>query len=142
MQFKRKLGDEMTGVRDLKTLLKSMQPKLIKEEFVFCTVSEEFFSKIKIEPLLVFREEEGITLVLEKKTADENTLSYSGTWALISIGVHSDLSEVGFLAAMTKKLSDAGISTNIVSAYYHDHILVPFEKADRALGLLTELSHG
>jgi hypothetical protein len=130
----------MAGVRDLKVLLKSMQPRLIKKEFVFCTVPEEFFSHMKIKPLLIFKEEEGVTLILEKKTADENSLPYSGTWALITISVHSDLSAVGFLAAMTKKLSDAGISTNVVSACYHDHLFVPFEEASKATKLLKELS--
>jgi len=128
----------MAGIRDLKELLKSMQPKLIEKEFVFCTVSEDFFSRMKILPLLVFREDEGITLILERKIADENSLSYSCTWALVTLGVHSDLAAVGFLAAVTSKLASAGISTNVVSAYYHDHLFVPFEKAGKAMKLLME----
>ena len=67
----------MVEVTDLKVLLRSMEPKLVKGEFVFCTLSEDLFSKLKATPLLVFREEEGITVILERDVADANSLPYS-----------------------------------------------------------------
>lgn len=130
----------MVGINNLKILLKEMKPKLHEKEFVFCTVSEEHFPKLKIKPRLVFKEDEGITVVLERKDANANLLSYSGVWALITLTVHSDLSAVGFLAAITNKLAESGISVNVVSAYHHDHLFVPIEKAEKTLQLLRKLS--
>lgn len=117
-----------------------MNPKLQKQEFVFCTVDEAKFKLLKITPILIFREEEGLTIILEKTVALKNELAFSGVWAMITLLVNSDLTAVGFLAAITKKLAEAGISVNAVSAFYHDHLFVPFEKADKAISLLKELS--
>ncbi|HIH22792.1 TPA: ACT domain-containing protein [Candidatus Micrarchaeota archaeon] len=131
----------MPGISDLPTLLKSMRPKLVKGELVFCSVPQKQFaiiSKIHTElnPLLVFREDEGITLIIEKKIADKNNLKYSGTWAFITLTVNSDLSAVGFLATITTRLAKSGIPVNAVSAYHHDHIFVPHDRADNALRIL------
>ena len=128
----------MSGIKKLDLLMHSMQPKQIKGKFVFCAVPSRQFKKLKIEPILVFREKEGITLILEKKTADQKLLAYQNTWAMITLTVHSDLSAVGFLAAVTKKLAENQISVNAVSAYYHDHLFVPYGKAKKAMNVLKK----
>jgi len=56
--------------------------------------------------------------------------------------VHSALDAVGFLAAVTTRLAEAGISVNAVSAFHHDHLFVPEHRADEALQLLLEMSLG
>jgi hypothetical protein len=50
--------------------------------------------------------------------------------------VHSALTAVGFLAAITTRLAEAGISVNAVSAYYHDHLFVPWERREEAMEVL------
>ncbi|MFH1127461.1 MAG: ACT domain-containing protein [archaeon] len=130
----------LPSITDLKTLLKSMKPKLIDHEFVFCTLPYESLPELKIDPLLIFREQEGATIIIEKESADANSLPYSMTWAQITLTVHSDLEAVGFLAAITARLAKSGISVNPVSAYHHDHLFVPYEKKDKALKLLEEQS--
>jgi uncharacterized protein len=47
---------------------------------------------------------------------------------------------VGFLAAITARLATAGISVNAVSAFHHDHLFVPADRADDAMVLLQEMS--
>jgi hypothetical protein len=47
---------------------------------------------------------------------------------------------VGFLAAVTARLADAGIAVNAVSAFYHDHLFVPESRAEEAFGLLQNMS--
>ena len=47
---------------------------------------------------------------------------------LITLTVHSSLKSVGLTAAVTSKLAEYEISANVVAAYYHDHIFVPYEK--------------
>ena len=130
----------MVGISDLKTLLRSMNPKLIDEEFVFCTISETRFSQLKITPLLIFKEEEGFTLIMKREIADSNSFAYSGIWSQIILSVHSNLTAIGFLAEITNKLAKSGISVNVVSAFYHDHLFVPFEQAHKAMILLEDLS--
>ena len=40
------------------------------------------------------------------------------------------------LAVITEHFTPAGISVNAVSAFYHDHIFIPSDKADIAFKLL------
>ncbi len=130
----------MTGIKDLSSLLKSMSPRLDDKIYVFCSITEEKFSKIKVDPILIFKEKEGITIILEKEAADKNNLSYSDKWSLITLNVHSDLTAIGFIALITKKLAKKKISVNVISAYYHDHLFVPYDEAKEALQSLLELS--
>ena len=53
--------------------------------------------------------------------------------------MHSSLAAVGLTAAVSAALTEAGISANIVAAYYHDHLFVPDDDADRALAALESL---
>ncbi len=130
----------MSGIKNLGILLKSMKPEQVKGTFVFCTLSEEMFSKTKITPLLIFHEKEGVTIIVEKEVADKMKFQYQNTWAMITLSVHSDLTAVGFLAAITEKLAKEGISVNAISAYYHDHLFVPYEKAEYAMNALKQIS--
>jgi len=130
----------MAGIKNLNKLLKEMKPKLVHKKFVFCTVSKAKFNKMKLNPLLVFKEKEGIAVIIERKTADANSLAYSDIWTLITLNVHSDLSAIGFLAKITNRLAEEGISTNVVSAYFHDHLFVPANRANEAIYILNKMS--
>ncbi len=132
----------MTGISDLKTLLKNMNPRLVANNLVFCSVSEEQFLNLNIFPTMIFKEEEGITLIIRKDLAIKNSLcdTNAQTWSMISLTVHSSLEAVGFLATITTYLAKFEISTNVVSAYYHDHLFVQNELADKVLKLLKNLS--
>jgi uncharacterized protein len=90
--------------------------------------------------VLIFREREGTTLVIRREEAESAGLPYQCASRLITLAVHSSLDAVGFLAAITTRLAEAGISVNAVSAFYHDHLFVPDHRADEALGLLQSMS--
>ena len=124
------------GERDLSSLLASLHPVLAEGEFVFCLLDEAAYRSLKRDPLCFFREEEGFSVVLKKSVADELGFSYESVWSLITCRVRSSLMSVGLLAGITGRLAAAGISVNAVSAYCHDHLLVPQEKAAEALELL------
>jgi hypothetical protein len=128
----------MSGIIELEQLLSSMSPKLMDEEFVFCTVPGDISDYLELNPLAVFRENEGLTLVLTKEAASNAGFSYESTFKQITLTVHSSLDAVGLTAAVTSKLASKGISANIIAAYYHDHIFVPTEKAAHALSALKE----
>ncbi len=133
-------GDRLEAISDLNVLIKNMKPKIALAEYVFCVVSEAKFRLMNIKPICTFREREGVTAIIDKASADSNGIHYTGTWKLISISIYSDLHSIGFLAAITAKLAEAGISVNIVSAYHHDHLFVPLEKAQACMQLLKKMS--
>jgi len=129
----------MPGETDLQKLLQSMKPKLNDGEFVFCIVDSAQAAST-LNPLCMFQEEEGITVVIPKPQADDTDLSYSTTCAWITLTVHSSLEAVGLTASVSKVLTEANISCNVVAAYYHDHIFVPVNDATGAIDALMKLT--
>ncbi|MET4295119.1 hypothetical protein ABIB06_006089 [Bradyrhizobium sp. LB8.2] len=130
----------MTGERDLDALLRHMKPEMRSEAFVFCTIPTDQPIPAMLSPLLTFREQEGMTLVIPREEAEAAGLSYAFASRLITLTVHSALDAVGFLAAITARLAAAGISVNAVSAFHHDHLFIPADRADDAMAVLQELS--
>jgi hypothetical protein len=131
----------MNGEMNLKTLFTTMRPLLHQLPFVFCTVRQEIYDKLSFDPLCTYRELEGISVITTQQQASENGLLFDMTWACITLRVHSSLSAVGFLAAITGRLAQVGISVNPVSAYYHDHLFVPWESRTAAMEILKELNN-
>lgn len=131
----------MSGETNLKKLLQNMAPVCMPGIYVFCTLS----SHRQLPPertVGYFREAEGPTVIVEKQVADEYQLAYNSLMAWISLSVHSSLEAVGLTAAVATALAAEGISCNVVAAYFHDHLFVPEEDAERALAILQELSRG
>ena len=129
----------MQGENDLRTLLKGMKPEMQEGVFVFCSLPEDREIPAAPAPLLIFREREGTTLILRREEAELAKLPCQFASRHITLTVHSSLEAVGFLAAITARLAEAGISVNAVSAFHHDHLFVPENKASEALRLLQEL---
>jgi hypothetical protein len=88
----------------------------------------------------IFHESEGTTLVVTREEAEAAGLAYQFASRLITLTVHSSLESVGFLAAVTAPLAEAGISVNAVSAFYHDHLFVPVDRAEEAMRILRGLA--
>ena len=114
-----------------------MQPRLRDGEFVFCTTAAP---PAALAPVCRFVEDEGVTLILRRAEADAAGLPYEYPCRMITLTVHSSLAAVGLLAAVTGHLAAAGISVNAVSAFYHDHLFVPTDRAAEALRVLAEWS--
>jgi len=129
----------MCGETNLEKLLQEMKPELNEGEYVFCTV-DSFQHAAILNPVCIFQEHEGITVILPKHQADDVSLPYSVICAWITLTVHSSLEAVGLTAAVSKALTAANISCNVVAAYYHDHIFVPVKDAKRAMNVLLELT--
>jgi hypothetical protein len=129
----------MTGETNLPQLLKTMKPKLHSGEYVFCSVASP--GKIDVQQIIcVFKEDEGVTVIIEKVFADTLQLSYSYVAAWITLTVHSSLEAVGLTAAFATALAEAGISCNVVAAFYHDHIFVNKKDAEQAMQVLEAIS--
>lgn len=129
----------MPGETNLKKILSGLKPRLNKGQYVFCVVQK--FSEINpSEILMTFKEEEGYTIVMKKRKADQLGLAYSAVFSWITLTIHSSLNAVGLTAAFSKALSEKSISCNVVAAFFHDHVFVSKSDANRAMLALRNLS--
>jgi uncharacterized protein len=125
--------------RDLAGLLRHLEPHRRPGEFVFCTVGEV---PANVELLAAIREDEGLTVVVDRDIADGAGWDYDFVAAMITLGVRSHLDDVGLTAAVSSLLAGAGISCNVMAGYFHDHLFVPVERAEEVLELLGRLVSG
>jgi hypothetical protein len=123
-------------IHDFYTLLASMSPVLDPREYVFVSLSIPN-PAVADSALFTFHEDEGTTYVLERESAEHLGLPYTFSCRRITLKVISALDAVGFLAAIGTSLARHGISANAVSAYHHDHLFVPVDRAEEALRVLT-----
>ena len=131
----------MAGETDLDALIRSMSPLLIDGEFVFCTFAgASYGDHAELEPIASMREAEGLTLVVPLERAAALGLDYDGRFRCISLQVHSSLDAVGLTAAFSTRLTDHGISANVIAGYYHDHLFVQSAQAEQALAAIRDLA--
>ncbi|MFB0558894.1 MAG: ACT domain-containing protein [Candidatus Bathyarchaeia archaeon] len=62
-----------------------------------------------------------------------------GPYSLITFDIVLDLSIVGFLAVVSARLAEAGVSIYALSTFLRDHILVKGGDAEKAVRILNEL---
>lgn len=93
-----------------------------------------------VRPIAIFREAEGLTLIIPRSQASSAGLSFQFECALITLNVHSSLVAVGFIAMISASLVKENIPCNVMSAYHHDHLFVPFERRERAMQVLQKLT--
>ena len=128
----------MEGEINLDLILKNLNPVLNDGKYVFTkvdSIEHVPFSQI----LFLFKEKEGITIVLKKQHAEVLNLNFSYIASWITLEVHSSLAAVGLTAAFSQALGNANISCNVVAAYLHDHIFVDENDALKAMNVLQEL---
>jgi len=132
------MGVGLSGETNLQTLLGSIRPSLAPGVFVFATVTDAIPDGI--DPQMVFRESEGLTLILREEEARRTGLNTIFRCRMVTLDIHSSLDAVGFMAAITTRLAASGIGVNPVSAYFHDHLFAPADRAEEALALLEQLA--
>jgi uncharacterized protein len=123
---------------NLAEVLRTVNPVLNHGVYVFASVSPNT-ALASIEPIATFRENEGLTLIVEEQQAKKARLSVLFRAAWITLTAHSDLQAVGLTAAVATALAEANISCNVVAAAHHDHLFVPIESASQALAVLRAL---
>ena len=129
----------MSGEQNLQTLLRGMSANLIEGTYVFVTVPEGAVPA-DITPRMMFREAEGITLILLKSEAEALGLPYEFPSRMITLNVHSALDAVGFMAVIATKLAAAGMGVNPVAGFYHDHLFIPEDRATDAMAILQQIA--
>jgi len=117
----------LAGERDLARLLQGLRPKLYPKRYSFCATVD---ATLRDGQFALIREGEGLTSI----QADPE-----GGWARISLEVHSSLEAVGLTADLSARLTEKGISANIVAALNHDHLFVPWARREEAMAILHGL---
>lgn len=134
------MSSPLVGETQLSVLLATLQPQLHPSVFVYATLPADAAVIQELEPICQFQEVEGTTLILPQAQADRAQLPYQYPCRMITLQVHSSLAAVGMLAAIAQALTAEKISANVVSAYFHDHLFVPCDRAQTALDCLTRLA--
>ncbi len=129
-------------VSNLESMLATMSPKLNEKRVAYLSSNDvqSVLAKLPPESIIgTFREQEATTFIVELTAAENSGLEilFRGAW--ITLTVHSALSGVGLTAAFATALGNEGISANVVAAYYHDHIFVSVEDAEKAIAALQKL---
>jgi hypothetical protein len=127
-----------SGETDLARLLAGLSPVVASRPRAIRTQASDVPAPSGA--IMLFREEEGVTVIVESDPADQESGGDEPLWAQITIRIHSSLDAVGMMAAISTALTQRDIPCNAVSAYYHDHLFVPWSRRDDALAALVELS--
>ena len=130
----------MSGEKDLRKLLSGMRPELNPGRYVFSTVDGVLPPGVT--PVVTVAEREGLTVVALREEADSAGLAYDYVAGWITLRVHSALEAVGLTAAVAQELAAIGLSCNIIAGYHHDHLFVPYERAQEAVTALAALAKG
>lgn len=131
----------MPGETNLTKLLETMTPSLNEGEYVFCTI----YPQQAIDHTVIigsFKEMEGLTVILGKDEADKLNLNYTYIAAWITLTAHLSLEAVGLTAAFAAALANESISCNVIAGYYHDHIFIAKDDAEKAMNALIKSSNG
>lgn len=126
------------GTTHVPTILRSLEPRLHPGEFVFVSVAPDRAAQLNALAMIV--ELEGTTVVLRRQDADSEFLPYDFVSRWITLTAHSSLATVGLTATVATALAEAGISSNVLAGFHHDHLLVPGHQAELSMSVLRELT--
>ena len=129
----------MSGELDLQKLLTTLSAELVDGVYVFVTLKDDLVPQ-GLSPRMIFREAEGITLILLQSEAEAAGLDHEFPCRMITLNVHSSLEAVGFIAYIATELAKQGMGVNPVSGFYHDHLFVPEGREQDAMNILAQIA--
>ncbi|MGB0113545.1 MAG: ACT domain-containing protein [Ilumatobacteraceae bacterium] len=81
------------------------------------------------------------TIVLPVEAAQRSGQPVTIEMAWLTLQVFSSLEAVGLTAAVSAALTTQNISCNVIAGYQHDHVLVPLDRVDDAIAVLSAFAH-
>ena len=136
----RKYKQSVREKENLVEILKSLHPRTNPGSYVFTSVDKPG-PQLLGSAVMTFKEKEGTTIILRREDAIRLQAAYAFESAWITLDVFSSLEAVGLTATISNLLCENNIPCNIVSARYHDHLFVPWEKRELTIILLKELAN-
>jgi len=127
----------VTGEIDLARMLASLRIERREGRFTMVTLEAPVDLGNGVEA--VISEREGTTAVVSLVEAERRgwPIGFEAAW--LTVEVHSSLEAVGLTAALSSVLAELGIPCNVLAGYFHDHLLVPFDRADEAVEALESV---
>ena len=133
-----------SGETNLKKLLSGLTANKDDRLFVFACIPHDQWDGIddavKQAAQMIFIEAEGVSLIIPKEVAAAYQIAHVYPSRMITLTIHSALDAVGFLAHITTALAKEGISVNAVAGYFHDHLFVPDDAADKVMAVLADIA--
>ena len=126
-----------TGETDLDAMLDGLTVNRRPGTFVFAHLEVPVALGDGVEALVA--EDEATTVVATRDRADSEGWSYSFEAAWLTLEVHSAPEAVGLTAAFSAELTKHQISCNVIAGFFHDHLLVPTDRAEEAITALEGL---
>jgi hypothetical protein len=128
----------MAGQTKLLEVLSLIHVTCDEVEYGFATIQSNV--EIAAKNLLgTFREAEGMTIIASKGYLIENRIPFEGPFAKLTIEIHTSLDLIGITALLSNKLAENEISSNVVAAYYYDHIFVQYHLRAKAMHVLNAM---
>ena len=124
------------GETNLQRLLAGLAPELAEHPRAIRSQAADV--PAPADAIMAFRETEGTTVIVATTESEQA----EPLWAQITLRIHSSLEAVGMMAAIATALAARNIPCNAVSAYYHDHLFVPWAHRNDACLALHELADG
>jgi hypothetical protein len=133
-------------------LLNKTRVEVAPETFTMVSLKNEAWLKLlenpelsprMTAPFLIFKDRWEVTLLLDEIDFEAMRIGLRDAkvekgFRLLSFEIELDFSVVGFLAFVSQKLAEAGISIVALSAFSRDHLLVKQEDLAKALRVLGE----
>jgi len=93
-----------------------------------------------VNALAVIKDDRETTCIIdESKLGAQKFLGFEGDWRMITFDMVLPLSLVGFFAAVSGALAEAGVNLFTISAYTTDHVFVKDQKLETAIKALEKL---
>lgn len=120
---------------DIKTFIKKKKVFVSKEKFAIVSAT-----KIDQKAFAIINEPKAITLVIDQNKLDNKyVLNKVDNFRLLTFNFKIPFNMVGFIAQISKKLADKGISIFVISSFSTDHILLKENKLEIAKKILSSL---
>ncbi|KAK0761846.1 hypothetical protein N5P37_004645 [Trichoderma harzianum] len=128
------------GEKSLAKLLATLTTTLDDTIFVFATLANASDLPRLEETQLLFKEKEGITVIVSREYATAHKIDFFFPCKMITLNVTSSLEAVGFMAVIATKLAENKMGVNPVSGFYHDHLFIPLGREQEAVEVLNRLA--